>query len=525
LRRGIAVGLLAAAVVVTVGVAIYYGYTRLLLFELLQPRNLLLSEREKLGNSSLGPMQHVAFTSQVESAPRRVLTLRQAELAFYGEDSFRVDIDPRVLAFFAETRADAAFLVLRRLGITHVFLPEEPYPSLYNSVLQSILHSGRFIARRDRYGRSILFTLRTEMLAESLVAGLAGTQISLGKFPWTNANGHGLVQENDRVQLSRHRLSFSTGLRKPLAGTEAMLAFDLASVALSGLPAPLQRDVCAVGLELRMKIGGHGLVRLVAEVASKTRENTSERFVLWVGMVSGGPREVSGQFWNPFLHSRGGGCDPAKVRIEASLDGAGEVWLESPIVVNSGLKRLDDSEIERFQALDAGWMIEGASTTARLAMRESHGQAKREIEVRHFSAYPLFLLSPPFPVQGDIDRLMVRWRETGRGRRVASIVCAREASSPPREVAEPGTVGGDISPGHLVATHAAERYAADLGDEVVSNASLLLPRCSPEDGGERSFRLIFALHRLPPADGEPLGSRLVVRQLELGGLPGYTALL
>lgn len=159
--------LLALGAVATAGPVLYYAAARLNEFGLVNPQNLLMSDRNKLQLSRLGQAQMLGLDLWEDRETVRVLTLRQAEFAFYSKVRFISHIDPRMVPFYSAKTVEEAFLELRRLGITHVSIPEEPLPTLYNSFLEEITNSGRFVRRRDQFGGAVLCELFDQPLPPS----------------------------------------------------------------------------------------------------------------------------------------------------------------------------------------------------------------------------------------------------------------------------------------------------------------------------------------------------------------------
>ncbi len=484
-KKVVSIGILAAGLGITAGLAVYYAYTRLQLFELLDVENLRLGDHEKLGNSPLGLMQAIALFDWPSDRPVRVLTLRQAEFAFYGTQSYRVDIDPRMLRFFQEEDPDAAFRILLEHGITHVYIPEEPYPSLYNSALEQIVHSARYVERADRFGRASLYSLRAKSRRGPEVSGGS----SLEYLRWMRVDA---LESSTNDFSTPTRGGFRIRSRSALPGRPAqagvMAEFDLVAMGHGRSPDPANASACSLSHELFLTLVGRGLVQMDVQVISKVDVERTVTFKLWHGVMGGEPRKVGGQFWNPLLTENGDECDPVVVRIVVTLQSPGEITLLSSTITDVGSEREEDSEVERQRAMGAGWSIDGSAPNTRLAMRSG---SKQQVDVRHSSAYPALLRSPRFLIPDRPSSAKVVWRGTGQGRVRLQVSCAAEGASIEASGARWSSLVGGAD-----ASSTAGSEVTRLGASADHERTLSLPVCESGSKGTRTeYRISFVLHR------------------------------
>lgn len=134
-----------------------YGIGQELLFD---------SDSAKLKTSGGGQYWGGFYLAQFVPNNGRVLVFRQADYSFYGDRPFFNHIDPKLLPLYSMSNKAEAFSFLRELDISHILVPNYPVPSIYNSVLSSILADSSFASLIQRYKGYALYEIRSSRLAD-----------------------------------------------------------------------------------------------------------------------------------------------------------------------------------------------------------------------------------------------------------------------------------------------------------------------------------------------------------------------
>ncbi|MFB9374581.1 hypothetical protein ACFFUB_11490 [Algimonas porphyrae] len=97
-------------------------------------------ENEALDNNNFPGALVVDWVNRNLSDDDKVLVYRQAEFAYYVDNNWVYDFDPKIIDLYetAETKA-AAFDYLKSLGITHIFVPNYMPATLYNTPVARVI--------------------------------------------------------------------------------------------------------------------------------------------------------------------------------------------------------------------------------------------------------------------------------------------------------------------------------------------------------------------------------------------------
>ena len=424
---------LAAAVVagmiVTAGPVAYYAVMRLVQFDLVQVRNLLLDDQNKLKLSRLGQAQLINLDRWPNREQVRVLTLRQAEFAFYSRVRYISHVDPRLVPFYSAGTVEQAFAELRQLGITHVSIPEEPLPTLYNSFLEEIVNSGRFVLRRDHFGNAVLCELLEKPLPPIQLADpieLPGTEWT----PWA-AVGKYAVRDGTYTRTDAGTAIFN----------RPMLSAGASEVRLSSGRGPIDvvpelsgsrsSPALTFGREylLESEMRGEGLV--LVEVHLYVDDSAPKVIPVWQGYLSGRNKPLRATFTQDAVSPRCTGCDTASARVVARLLSRGEVHVGRTLISESRFQG-SSSSIERAQAERGGWALLAANPAVIRWGLAAGGQ--REVFVRHAGAYPVAVQSAAFGIPGGGRAPELAFEVRGKGRFFASLQCALDERSSAREI-------------------------------------------------------------------------------------------
>jgi len=97
-----------------------------------------------------------------------IMVFRMADFAFYGERNYISYVDDKIADHVLQKTPEATWSYLREKGITHVYLPSYPLPSLYNSQLEKVLASPQLSELLYEYNGYRLFLLREEKVPVDL---------------------------------------------------------------------------------------------------------------------------------------------------------------------------------------------------------------------------------------------------------------------------------------------------------------------------------------------------------------------
>jgi len=427
------------AAISTAGPVAYYTVARMNLFNLTKLQNLLLPERNKLQLSRLGQVQMLNLDRWENRREIRVLTLRQAEFAFYSRVRFITHIDPRMVPFYLAPDVDTAFRELRRLGITHVSIPEEPLPTLYNSFLVEITNSGRFVRRRDHFGATTLCELYAEPTA---VSTPGDEQVSAG-HDWT-------LWTADK-EYGRKDVAFTAGPTSSTVLNEPAISAAAKEVRLSSGPGPI--DVApdlagiqdafrlAVGKEYRLEadVKGEGLVQ--AEAHIYIDDSPPQAIPVWQGYISGRTKSLQATFTQDVISPKCTDCPSATARIVLRLLSRGRLEAGETRIRESGLAG-SSSSMEVVQARWRGWSLQAIETTAiKWGWRNGH---PGRLFLKHAGAYPVEMESAAFTVPRDAGASAVEFEVRGEGRFFTELRCATDSRSSAQELSPDTTWLGRV---------------------------------------------------------------------------------
>lgn len=419
---------LALASVATAGPVAWYAVMRAVQFDLHQPRNLLLGEQAKLQLSTLGQARMLSLDRWKNRDRTRVLTLRQAEFAFYSRVRYISHIDPRMVPFFQARSVDAAFRELRKLGITHVSIPEEPLPTLYNSFLEEIVNSGRFVRRRDHFGGSTL----CELFDEPLEAARQGDAMRIGRMDWTPWSA------KDRYSVPTGVFSAINGA--PVITNQPMISANAREVRLSSGQGPIdvipqfagsnEPLLLQFGKEylIESDLRGEGLVLVEVHLYV---DDTPQRIVqVWQGYLSGRARPLRSTFTQDAVSPKCVKCRTATARIVIRLLSRGEVAVGVTTIRESGVTG-GSSSIERAQAENKGWVINSEHDMVRWGLTSAPANI---LYLQHAGGYPASFESSAFAAAEDRASVELSLQMRGTGRFFTELRCAQDERASAMEI-------------------------------------------------------------------------------------------
>lgn len=348
---------LGAGVFITVLPVGYFGYSRLRLFELQHPANLFLPESAKLRLSRLGQMQMLGVEPWQGIENVRVLTLRQAEFAFYAKVPYVVDLDPRLSRFYTAQDPDAAFRMLRNLGITHVSVPPEATPTLYNSALHDIVNSSRYVKRRDYFGTTKLVQLNEHVDPPRPSSAAELVYRSGWAIP---------EHESDSVEPDPSYIRTAQGWTIRL---EPWLTWRIAGKQLFSDPIPIELystvrmpktgGALQAGEEyiLILDLLGNGEVNI--ELSYEGADRTIPSASVWHGVLDGRPRRVSAHFAIDVVPADCRNCQSLAARMGVKLMSRGMVRVGALKVVEAGYHASPVCGLRDVKLPSAGTLPEG----------------------------------------------------------------------------------------------------------------------------------------------------------------------
>lgn len=319
-----------AGVFITVSPVGYFSYSRLRLFELQHSTNLFLPESAKLRLSRLGQMQMLGVEPWLGIADVRVLTLRQAEFAFYAKVPYVVDLDPRLEPFYKTQDPDAAFRMLRSLDITHVSVPPEITPTLYNSALQDIVNSGRYVQRRDYFGKTKLVQLRNRI--EPPRPNVSVERVF--KSEWAIPEDGLDTAHSDPSSI---RTSKGWTIR-----VDPFLAWRIQEGKLISDRFPIEHGstsadgVLRAGEEYQLTLDLEGNGEVSIDLSYEGADHPIASSKVWHGVLDGRPRRVRAHFTMDVASAGCGNCQTFAARMEIKLVSRGEVHVGSLAVTEAG---------------------------------------------------------------------------------------------------------------------------------------------------------------------------------------------
>jgi hypothetical protein len=421
--------LLVLGSVATAGPVLYYAASRLNEFGLLSPQNLRLADAGKLQLSRLGQVQMLGRDEWENRETVRVLTLRQAEFAFYSKVRFISHIDPRMVPFFSAKTVEAAFQELRRLGITHVSIPEEPLPTLYNSFLEEITNSGRFVRRRDHFGGAVL----CELFDQPLPANEAPEKsVSAGNewTPWSAVTKYAVTEAT-----YAHDGTITSIFNSPSISANAR------EVRLSSGPGPIDVAPQLAGSQFPLQfqfgheylldadIRGEGLVQVEMHLYI---DDTPPKVVpLWQGFLSGRSKRLRAIFMQDAVSLKCIGCTTATGRVVVRLLSRGEIHLGETVIRETGFVGRSSS-FERAMAERRGWSLN--ATQPRSIRWGLVDEDRPVLFARQSGAYPVSLQSLGFSVREGVTAPSLSFQVRGHGRFFVELMCARDERASAQEI-------------------------------------------------------------------------------------------
>lgn len=418
---------LFAALAVVVGPVAYYAYSRLASFNLLSA-NLLLSERSKLALSQLGQLRLVATHRWAAPEKVRVLTLRQAEFGFYSSVRFISDIDPRLVDFYTAANTDEAFKVLRRLGITHVVLPNYPIPSFYNSHLNEVVNRSDLSSEVADYSGYRLF-----QLAERGTSPEPRTQaVTRLRGDWTAWRADVAYAVPPGV--------VSRGLDETVIRSDPWLSANAPEVRLISGRGPLELSSSAVFDEGRVSVRlgqryrvqaqltGNGWVRLEGHLY--VDGEPPHVVPIWDGFLRSRMRTISMAFDAVVPVRRCTSCESAELRVVLRLMTRGEVRVGEVHLVDTG-EAAGGEEAKRLAAIRRGWSL--LAPAPEIIQWGIDPADDGLLFLRHVGAAQIALESRALLVSSLAPSLRVTLQVRGQGRVGIELRCARDE--------RPGTTG------------------------------------------------------------------------------------
>lgn len=493
-RRSLLWAALFLASLATAGPVAYYGVARMSQFGLAQPMNLLLSEKHKLQLSTLGQVRMLNLDTWPRPAEVRVLTLRQAEFAFYARVRYISHIDPRMVPFYLAPDVETAFGELRKLGITHVSIPEEPLPTLYNSFLEEITNSGRFIRRREHFAGATL----CELFDEPRVTEPPGPEIRIDGSNWTPWAAVGKYAVPEQV--------FSRGAAESSVINSPGVSVNAREVRLSSGPGPLDVAPEMAGMEgaprlafgksylLEADIRGEGLVQV--EVHLYVDDTAPRTIPVWQGYISGRRKPLRATFNQDAVSPKCVECETASARVVLRLLSRGRVQIGETRIRESGFAG-SSSSLEKAFAERSGWALESPEPGFfRWGLASGAGKS---LFIRHAGAYAATLESSAFALPVGNAGPEVSFEVRGAGRFFAELRCAFDERASAQNLAPdtgwlartlapvPGNVVRETPVGAVPAQSTAAAYAS--GEWRRLSVRLQQPDCRPLASGAVVSRL------------------------------------
>lgn len=411
---------LSAALAAVVGPTAYYAYSRLTIFHLAST-NLFLAESNKLALSRLGQMRLLATYRWAAPDRVRVLTLRQAEFGFYSPVRFISDIDPRLVDFYTAATIEQAVEVLRRLGVTHVVVPNYPTPSLYNSYLQEIVGRPDLSSEVADYSGYRLF----QLVEPGAAAAPRARAVTPMKGDWTAwradvayAVPPGVVSREPDGTIIRSDPWLSG------SAPEVRLISGRGPVELSP-SAVFDEGRISVGLgrryQLRAQLTGSGWVRLEGHLYV---EGESPHVVpIWDGFLGPRTRTITASFDAVAPVRRCTSCQSADMRIVIRLMTRGEVRVGEVCLANTGVA-VGGMGAARSAAARRGWsLLAPYPDVIPWGIESADGGS---LFLRHVGSTQIALESRALLASSLAPSLRVTLQVRGQGKVGIELRCARD---------------------------------------------------------------------------------------------------
>ena len=248
-----------------------------------------------------------------------VLIFGQTGFPFYGERRYYLRYDERMVDLFHSRSVDEAWRFVAGLGITHVLLDTHPWPTLYNSIVESLLASPDHVELLYDFDGHRLFRIKP------------------------------VVTPVRRV-TPRSETGACEAVRRDARGSGDQGSGDgTVSLAATGT------------YRFRALVEGRGAAdaRLVSSAGAHR---------LWSGVLHAGRRTIESQFVVPPADAAGGAPGPEReraYRLEFTATGGGPVrvcgWSIAGLVSNAGPPPGQIEELERQELFRRGWTVRWSS--------------------------------------------------------------------------------------------------------------------------------------------------------------------
>ncbi len=201
-----------------------------------------------------------------------VFSLKPADM-YYAARKMLSYLDPALVPFYAQPDPAQALAMLKRLGVTHVHLPDYGLPPLYNSTLEQILRNPEWATLDYQADGSQIYKLS----ASGLTHG-SRQDIAPGKSRWTSSTNLLIggrkalfTVEGDNRLLSGNAPS-EGGLRWGLFHRNLSTMLTVGAGMCTSNSLPDESLPAAGGREyaLDLTLVGHGLVRIWMQQFDKT---------------------------------------------------------------------------------------------------------------------------------------------------------------------------------------------------------------------------------------------------------------
>ena len=283
-------------------------------------RATLFEEEITKALSSARPSFHLIDRINRTTPPDAVvLIFGQTGFPFYGERRYYLRYDERMVDLFHSRSVDEAWRFVGSLGITHVLLDTEPWPTLYNSIVESLLASPDHVELLYDFDGHRLFRVKPVVTPVRRVT---------------------LRSETDACEEVRRTLG---------GGGDQKSGYGAVNLAATG----------AYRFEALVEGRGAGDARLVS---------TTGAHRIWAGVLHAGRRTIESQFVVPPADAAGGAPGPEReraYRLEFTSTGGAPVrvcgWSIDGLVSNAGPPPGQLEQLERQELFRRGWTVEWAS--------------------------------------------------------------------------------------------------------------------------------------------------------------------
>ena len=282
-------------------------------------RATLFEEEITKAFSSARPSFHLIDRINRTTPPDAVVLFFGAtEFPFYGERRYYLRYDERMVDLYHAGSVDEAWRFVGGLGITHVLLDSNPWPTLYNSIVESLLASPDHVELLYDFDGHRLFRIKPA------------------------------VTPVRRVTLRDVLLRSRTGACEG-GGDQGAGGVGTVHLAATGT------------YRFEARVEGRGAVdaRLVSSTGVRR---------IWSGVLHAGRRTIESQFVVPPADAAGGAPGPERARayrLEFTAAGGEPVrvcgWSIVRLVSNAGPPPGQLEQLERQELFRRGWTVQWAS--------------------------------------------------------------------------------------------------------------------------------------------------------------------